>query len=159
MSIYKVKPNRLETGREQDHIIALALGSAVAVCLYDKTAKVGGVIHTLFSCGNRGAIKGADALSYVESALDLLLDELEGMGYNKTFGWAKIIGGAQIFSLTNTTGDIGRNNVTAARKWLREKNIRIQSEDTGDNFGRTVHFYLADGSVEVETVNQEKYKI
>lgn len=160
MSIYKVKPNSLAMGRDQDQIVALALGSAVAVCLYDETAKVGGITHTLFSCSNRRAMTDEGDLCCTESALDTLLAKLESMGYNRELGWAKIVGGAQIFSFSAANGeDIGKNNVAAARKWLREKSIQIESEDTGDNFGRTVRFFLTDGTVEVETVNQYKYNI
>ena len=73
----------------------------------------------------------------------------------------KLVGGAKIFCFAGQAGqpDIGRENVICARKTLQELEAVIVSEDTGENYGRSVHFLAGSGRLEIETVNRSRYWI
>ena len=42
---------------------------------------------------------------------------------------------------------------------LQELDLAIVSEDTGENYGRSVHFMAGSGRLEIETVNRSRYWI
>lgn len=162
MSIYQIRPNNLAVGRNEDEIMARALGSGIVVCLYDEENKAGGMVYTLFpDSGTDMKFLPDERLKYVDSALERLTDEVVKAGAEREKLWAKVVGGAQIFRFSDgrEQENIGRQNVVAARAWLKEHQIPIKTEDTGNNFGRTVRFQIEDGKVEIELVNKHKYNI
>ena len=64
-----------------------------------------------------------------------------------------IEGGAYMFSgIKGNTRNIGERNITAVKKKLKEKHIKIVGEDLGRSNGRTVRFDLISGKVLVKTV-------
>jgi len=64
-----------------------------------------------------------------------------------------LVGGARMFPMGHASiSSIGDQNVEAARKALREKNIPVVFEDTGGTAGRTVTFDNATGKVLVKTL-------
>lgn len=155
----KVKPNHFDTGGREDVLSALALGSSVALCLYDPIKGVGGMAYALFPDSSKGTEREPEPMKYVDTALKVLLKEMEKLGATRSAIWAKLVGGAKIFRFykREENGDIGKLNVDSARKQLEALNIPVKAEDTGDSFGRTVRFYLEDGRIEVEAVNKYKY--
>ena len=162
MSYYQVRPNCLAIGTEEDELTALAVSSGISVCLYDESKHIGGMIYTLFPSGKDDSeSKAKNKLKYVDTSLEELLLRLMEEGAALECICAKLIGGAKIFHFTGpfSDGNLGRHNVEAARKWLKEKGIAIRAEDTGDNFGRTVRFRLKDGTVEIEAVSKYQYCI
>ena len=162
MSSYQIKPNSFAIGSEKDEITALALGAGIAVCLYDEERRAGGMVYTLVPDSTaEGKIAEDEWLKYVDTALALLEEEVVRYGVSRKSMWAKIIGGARIFHFRNQIEDIsiGRQNVEAARNWLKSRRIPLRSEDTGNNFGRTVLFFLENGNVEIELANKYKYNI
>jgi chemotaxis response regulator CheB len=61
--------------------------------------------------------------------------------------------GAYMFSgIKGNTRNIGERNITAVKKKLKEKHIKIVGEDLGGSNGRTVRFGLISGKVLVKTV-------
>lgn len=162
MSIYQIRPNNLAVGKDEDEIMARALGAGIAVCLYDEEKKSGGMVYTMFPDSKAdNKLLADERLKYVDTALECLADAVTEAGADREKLWAKIIGGAQIFRFANIREqeNIGRQNVEAARTWLKQHKIPIKSEDTGNDFGRTVRFHMEEGKVEVELVNKYKYDI
>lgn len=160
--MYQIRPNNLAVGRDKDEIMARALGSGIAVCLYDEGNRAGGMVYTLFpDSGADMKLLAEEGLKYVDTALERLADEVVQSGAEREKLWAKVVGGAQIFRFANgrEQENIGRQNVAAARTWLKEHQIPIKAEDTGNNFGRTVRFQIEDGNLEIELVNKNKYYI
>lgn len=162
MSICQLRPNHLALGSHEDILTVRALGSGIVVCLYDEALKTGGMVYTLFPDSAKAKEENLrDRLKYVDTALDTLLEELQKKGVRRESLWAKVIGGAKIFRFAQKleNGDIGKQNIEAARRWLREKAIPIKAEDTGDSFGRTVRFFLKTGKAEISAVNNYKYEL
>ena len=78
---------------------------------------------------------------------------MERLGASRCFITAKRAGGAAMFSRYEALGSIGERNVKAVKAVLRELNVRVTAEDTGKNYGRTITFDSADGSLTVKSMS------
>ncbi|MCX6819248.1 MAG: chemotaxis protein CheD [Candidatus Aenigmarchaeota archaeon] len=128
---------------------AIGLGSCVAVCLYDKGKKLGGIAHIML-----GKSEGFDVnpMRFADKAIDAMLKELLKKGCKQNNLTAKIFGGASMFSNIKTSMEIGNNNVNAVKAILKKYGIKIIAEDTGGTHGRSVWFDLDNGKVVVSKV-------
>jgi chemotaxis protein CheD len=138
-----VSIGKAEWSKAPDVLICKGLGSCVAVCLYDEVKKIGCIIHILLPSG-----ENADKpYLFANSGIEAALKESVKRGMNRERVWAKIVGGACVFSGVNNT--VGMRNVEEVKRWLNVFKIPIISEDVGGNYGRNVTFYLENGKVEV----------
>ncbi len=137
-----------------DVLVAYGLGSCVAVCLYDPVAQVGGMLHALLPTVPNGR-PASNPAKFVDRGVPLLLELLLELGARRTRLIAKLCGGAQMFGLaSNKTLNIGRLNVLAVKAALKAAQLKIHAQTTGGHNGRTVKFYLADGTVTVRTLER-----
>jgi len=91
---------------------------------------------------------------YANTAIPALLDCLAKAGAERHRLVVKIVGGAQMLpglELGNTF-NIGARNAEAVRSSLVAAGIPIGAEDTGGNYGRTVHLHAGTGKTMVRTV-------
>ncbi len=135
-------------------LTTVGLGSCVAVCLYDRERKVGGMAHFMLP-DSQGNSHG-NPQKYADFLLPLMLKELHKQGASRTNLLAKIAGGSQMFSFNGTSQvlKIGERNIEAAEKELKKLGIRLLAADVGGTSGRTVSFDLANGRLVVKTINQ-----
>lgn len=139
-----------------DTIITLGLGSCVGVVLYDKSVKIAGMLHAMLPDSTK--IKNnSNRAKFVDTGMMDLLKIMEENGARKSFLTAKIAGGAQMFQFSSNTeiSAIGSRNVEAAKEKLREFGIPIISEDTGENYGRTIEFDPETGLLEIRSVGKD----
>lgn len=143
--------------RKGGHVIAtVGLGSCVAIALYDREAKVGGLAHILLPNKMMSRETGNPA-KFPETIVPVMLAEMRQLGSLPTARIsAKIVGGASMFGqLVSGTGiNVGERNVTATREVLAAANIPLLAEDTGLDYGRSVYFHLDDGRVEVRSLKK-----
>ncbi len=128
------------------HILSTwSLGSCVAIILYDRERRVGGLAHAMLP---RSPGTGAPLGKYVDTAICALIQDMIRLKARKDCLRSSLIGGASIF---NFAGDlaIGQRNVDAAREALTERGIPIEFEETGGNRGRSVVFDIVSGEVAV----------
>jgi len=132
-------------------ILRTILGSCVGVCLYDPELTVGGMCHIMLPTYRDGSVSFK---KYADSAIPLLLEDMEVRGGNRSRFTAKIIGGAKMFNVSEKSimGEIGNNNIGKVREVLKSLNIAIIAEDTGGNYGRTIDFYLETGEVKIKAM-------
>lgn len=117
-------------------VISTVLGSCVSVCLYDRKRKVGGMNHFLYPQSN----KDEEATAQFGNAATLeLIRMMLADGSKIKHLEAQVLGGARNIDISPT--DIGRKNITAARKMLKKQGVRIVSEDVGGTKGRKVVFH------------------
>lgn len=142
--------------RGQVDLVTLGLGSCVAIMLYDKDAKVGGMAHVLLPSRSL-ARDSSNPAKFPETAVPLLLQRMAQLGADPRRVVAKLAGGASMFAALMTPGTIqmGERNVVASRNALRDAAISITGEAVGGAQGRSVRFHLADGSVEIRTVGSD----
>lgn len=143
--------------RKGGHVIAtVGLGSCVAIALYDRDAKVGGLAHILLPSQAMSRETGNPA-KFPETIVPIMLEEMRQLGSSPSARIsAKIVGGASMFGqLVSGTGiNVGERNVTATREVLAAANIPLLAEDTGLDYGRSVYFHIDDGRVEVRSLKK-----
>jgi chemotaxis protein CheD len=87
---------------------------------------------------------------YADTAIPLLLKELDKIGSSKRSLIAKIAGGACMFEYFGTNLNIGERNTEKVRAVLKELGIKLSAEDVGGKVGRSVTFLPAnDGKVSI----------
>lgn len=124
-------------------MISTLLGSCVAVCLHDGTAKVGGMNH--FLLGEPGAdqkVSASDMQRYGVHAMEVLINELMKLGASRQRLRAHIYGGANIIS---GLGAIGSNNGAFAKRFMQTEGIAIGHCDLGGTSARKVDFVPYEG--------------
>lgn len=126
------------------------IGSCLLICLYDPKAKTGGMAHALLP--KRGEQK--ESAKFADSAISIMLAEMEKLGADRSRIEARLIGGAKMFQsqIKDSLLAIGAKNVQSARETLEKEKIRLIGEDTGGNHGRSAEFDLANGVITVKTV-------
>jgi chemotaxis protein CheD len=136
-------------------ILRTILGSCVGVCLYDAELSLGGMCHIMLPTYRDGS---SSFKKYADSAIPMLLDDMEKKGGKRSRVTAKIIGGARMFNITDNSvmGDIGNNNIRKVKEVLKSFNISIIAEDTGGSHGRTIDFYLETGEVKIKKMNSDE---
>jgi chemotaxis protein CheD len=135
-------------------ILRTILGSCVGICLYDKKAQIGGMSHIMLP--SKKARASSDK-KYADSAIPLLLKEMEKNGAEQSRITAKIIGGATMFNISENSlmSEIGKNNIAKVKSILKDLKIKIVAEDLGGDYGRTVDFFIHNGEIKIKSLGQD----
>ena len=98
-------------------------------------------------------------LKYADTGIRETLREMERRGAKRARVTAKIAGGAQMFAaITNSSiSNIGQRNIAAVKETLAKLRIPIIADDTGKNYGRTLYFNAADGTMRIKSVNRGEW--
>ena len=143
--------------RKGSHVIAtIGLGSCVAIALYDRDARVGGLAHILLPSMAMSR-ETSNPAKFPQTIVPLMLREMRQLGCTSSARIsAKIVGGASMFGqlVTGTGINVGERNVAATREVLAKEGIPLLAEDTGLDYGRSVYFFLDDGRVEVRSLKK-----
>lgn len=125
-------------------MIVTVLGSCISVCLYESTLKIGGMNHFMLPAAKNSASNGDsvvyqnnNAARYGNVSMELLINEIIKLGGHRKNLQAKIFGGG---SVTQSSIDIGNQNIDFIREYLKLENIPILSEDVGGVLPRKVYF-------------------
>ena len=129
-------------------IVTHALGSCVAVCLWDPEVRIGAMLHFLLpeSRVNPDRAK-AQPGTFADTGIPLLINEAIQRGLNKKRCRAHLFGGAAVGAQGGL--DVGKRNALAARRLLWQHGIFIHAEALGGTDPRTVNFSVADGTYQV----------
>jgi len=143
-----------DPGRE---LVCLGLGSCVALCVYDPLKHVAGMAHMVLPDSDDGKRTGAEA-KFVDLAIPIVLAEAERLGAARSRLRVDLVGGAQMLSGASFTDTmmIGQRNVEAAHAALAGLRLRIKSEDTGGEAGRTVKLAVATGALEISSPRKKQ---
>jgi chemotaxis protein CheD len=137
------------------HILRTVLGSCVGICLYDAQKKIAGLSHIMLPSQTE---KNSNEKKYADTAISLLVKEMEAAGAERSRITAKIAGGSTMFKITGNSmmGEIGKNNITKVKEVLAQLQIQIVAEDTGGNYGRTIDFYSESGILRIRSLGREE---
>jgi chemotaxis protein CheD len=132
-------------------IVTHALGSCIAVCIWDESTGVGGLLHFLLPDASINPERAkAQPASFANSGLPLLFQSAYALGLDKKRCKVRLIGGAQVSGLGDvSTLNVGKRNLLAARKILWENGLLIEAEATGGTIARSVVLRLGDGKIQV----------
>jgi len=138
------------SNNSKDVLVTYALGSCIAVAIYDPLVKVGGLLHFMLPDSNLDSLKAKEnPAMFAAPGIPLLFKSCYKLGAEKKQIIVKIAGGASILDDSNYFR-IGEKNIMALRKMFWKNNVLIDGEDTGKNYNRTVRLELANGVVRVK---------
>ncbi len=130
----------------EDMLIMTTLGSCIAVCLWDRNARIGGMNHFMLP-DNGGS--GADSGRYGSFAMELLINEMMKMGANRMTMEAKVFGGGAVISGMSSI-NVGERNTEFVMDYLKTERIPVVSKDVLDIYPRKVCFLPASGKAMVK---------
>jgi chemotaxis protein CheD len=132
------------------------LGSCLGIALYDPTVGIGGLVHPMLP--HRDGDDRAPA-RYVDSGVDLLIEELAARGAKRDRLKARVTGGATVVDFEwggDDADPIGHRNIAAAKVVLDAADIDIVAAETGGEHGRSMRFDLRTGRVVVERTDESR---
>ena len=125
------------------------LGSCVSVCLWDDTAKVGGMNHLVLAGKGRGGHQAFDAAGAAD--MELLINGLIKIGGARNNFQAKVFGGS---NLLGTHTGIGRSNSDFVFEFLEQESIPCVNSSVGGRSARTMKFWPTSGRVSMRLVSE-----
>lgn len=141
-------------GEPGEALIALGLGSCVAICAYDAQANIAGMAHVILplSAGTEPVERPG---KFADTAVPLLLAEMVRAGAELPHIAIALCGGAQIFTGAGIGRglNIGPRNALAVQEAIAQNNACLLASDLGGSSGRTVHLFT-NGLVQVKTLGQ-----
>ena len=138
----------LKVCKAPDVLVTYALGSCVGVCLHDAAVGIGGLSHVMLP-ESSGVNAASTPMRFADTAIPMLIRQMEQMGASRVRMKAKIAGGATMFATASDKFNIGDRNLAAVKKVLMANHIPIIAEDTGLDYGRTQLFYPETGIMEI----------
>lgn len=157
-NIIKVGMADLNTAKSPDVLQTCGLGSCVGICLWDPIRKLAGMAHIMLPSSSINT--GGNPAKFADTAIPFLITQMKKQGAETSRLVAKIAGGSQMFSFSNSSDimKIGDRNTEAVKQGLKKAGIRLLASDTGGSYGRTIEFHSENGSLYIKTVNVgEKY--
>ena len=118
-------------------MMTIGLGSCIGLTLYDETAGTGAMVHIMLpDSAGRTDRPG----KYADTAVALLVRELNALGCKNRSLVAKMAGGSCMFAYFGANLNIGERNAERVRALLQENHIQLAAEDVGGKVGRSVTF-------------------
>lgn len=140
----------------EDTIITYSLGSCIGVSMYDRQAKVGGMLHFQLPDSKKNEFRAiSNPFMFADSGVERLINKLCQLGADVKSLQIKIAGGAQIMNDAKMF-QIGKRNYAAIRQIMWKKGLFIEKEDIGGNCARSLVLSMSDGKVIVKTKDQIK---
>jgi len=148
MAVIKIFMAGLAVGRDPD-VLETVLGSCVAVMLYDRDRKIGGMVHIMLP-DSRGdlSMPGKYADTGIAALRKAMIDQ--GASPSRLLG-AKIAGGSRMF---DRLVDVGNNNIARVKEILAAEGIQLLGEHVGGRTSQRVSFCLETGKVTVYLMGQ-----
>jgi len=137
-------------------IIYTLLGSCVSVCLFDPETRIGGMNH-IFLPGRADLKHYGVSARYGINAMEMLINEIMGLGGNRHRIVAKTFGGAHILPSIHREIGVGIKIVEFVKEFLKRERIRVISHDLGGNNARKVYFKTNTGDVYVKRIASRFY--
>jgi chemotaxis protein CheD len=130
-------------------IVTHALGSCIAVCLFDPAARVAAMLHFLLPEARINTERAREQpAAFADTGIPLLFQQAYQLGLDKRRARVMLVGGAEV----NEAGPafkIGRRNLLAAKNVLWKNGVMIKGEAVGGAVARTVHFNVGNGRVQI----------
>ncbi|MBF0213788.1 MAG: chemotaxis protein CheD [Magnetococcales bacterium] len=126
------------------YIITTVLGSCIAVCLWDRMRKEGGMNHYKLPLWNGD---GLPCPKYGNIAIAKLIERMDEMGCLRRNIVAKVFGGGAVIKSTSGLLNVGERNIEVAVDYLARENIPIIASDMGGDYSRKIIFNTQDGAI------------
>lgn len=143
------------------HVVkTFALGSCVAVCIYDMFSKTAGMVHVALPQSTTNLARARALPGYfADTGVDILLEYMAKLRGGKKKGLIfKMCGGASVMRCTNIF-DIGNRNIQAVKLNLARRGLVASAEDVGGSISRTVSIEVDTGCVVVNSPGRAAWKL
>jgi chemotaxis protein CheD len=137
----------------QQTLITYALGSCIAIAIYDPIVNVGGLLHYLLPDSTIDTEKAQrNPFMFADTGIPELFHRAYRLGAQKQRLLVTVAGGAQVMS--SEYFNIGKRNQLAAKKILWRAGVLVRHEETGGESSRTLRMALATGQIFLRTAGQ-----
>lgn len=146
----------LKVSDEPDTVlVTYALGSCIAVILYDPIKRAGGMIHYMLPLSSASPDKAkASPAMFADTGIPILFGKMYELGCEKKNIIVKVAGGGALYD-DKGMFNIGQRNYTVMRKIFWKNSIIISAEDVGGAKSRTAKLFLDTGIVTIRSGREE----
>jgi chemotaxis protein CheD len=132
-------------------LVTHGLGSCLAVMAWDRTLRVGGMLHFQLPNASLSPDRAkASPGTFADTGIPLLFERMYMLGAKKKDIVVKVAGGGA-FHGGGDSFDIGRRNYTMMRKIFWKNQVLIAAEDIGGNRSRTARLFVDTGQVTIQS--------
>ncbi|MFC2048586.1 chemotaxis protein CheD [Elusimicrobiota bacterium] len=144
MKVIDVYTGEVKIGSGNVILRSMALGSCVAVVVYDTKSKTGGIAHVLLP-GKSPRGNKINRRKYAFYAIDELIEKMLNSGAKRTNIKASIVGGGNVLKKKDDT--ISKANVHSVIECLTKKKIGIIGSSVGGIERRSVSLDIESGDI------------
>jgi len=138
-----------------DSIKTFALGSCIAVIMYDVKLRLGGMLHFALPDSSIDADKGRARPGYfADLGIPLMIEDMKKLGAVRQNVRIKLVGGAAVMD-DKGIFDIGKRNLLAAKRILWKSSLGAIAEDTGGDISRTVTLAVGTGDTTITSGDRQ----
>ena len=140
-----------------DMVLVTVLGSCVAACLRDPTARVGGMNHFMLPDTSQEESIISKPTRYGIYAMELLINDILRRGGRRERLEAKVVGGANVLRGFGA-GTVGERNASFVVRFLKTEGIRVAGHDLLSLYARKVYYFPVSGRLlvkELRTLNND----
>ncbi len=133
-----------------DTLVTYALGSCIAVIIFDKQTGVGGLLHVLLPDSQLDGEKARrNPCMFADTGIPLLLQKAHQLGACKQNLRVAIAGGSRV-GVTGEYFQVGEANIAAARVVLKRAGVPIHCQAVGGSSARTVKLHVGSGRMAIQ---------
>jgi len=127
-------------------IVTYALGSCIAVAIWDPLSRVGGLLHFMLPESPAGSAAAScdNPYRYADTGTPMLFRGAYHQGADKRRLVVRLAGGASVVD-SDGIFNIGKRNYAALRKILWKAGVMVHGEDVGGSNSRTVRLEVGSG--------------
>lgn len=131
-------------------LVTYSLGSCIGIAVYDRIARVGGLLHFMLPESSLDPVKAKKKPSmFADTGIPFLFKAAYQLGAKKQRMKVVVLGGSQVLDQKGFF-NIGKRNDMAVRKMFHKNNVIIDYRDVGGNSNRTVRLSVKNGEVLVK---------
>lgn len=135
-----VDTGEIELSSEPVVLQSVALGSCIALAVYEQSSKIGGLAHIMLP-GKSPSSKNNS--KYAEDAIEALLDSVKSLGAKINNLEISIVGGANVLR----EGDIPDKVIDSVLDYLKKLNLDVNRMRVGGLVRRSLFLDTATGDV------------
>lgn len=140
-------------------LTCLGLGSCVGLTAYDRVKRVGGLVHIVLPESRPGTTTSPG--KFADLAVPALVEKLIELGAAESRLVFKAAGGAQMARLVSNGSlfAIGDRNAEAVGEALALMGKKVSASSLGEDYGRTIKFYVGTGVLNISSAHLAPFDI